>query len=561
MAFNELVLPQKIQLDEKTASDFYGKFTAEPYESGYGHTVGNSLRRILLSGMEGAAVTAVRITGAIHEFSTLPNVREDVINILLNLKQLRIKMDNKNREYVTLHATKSGPVTAADIEEVDGVVVSKMSDAEKKELMDKFISLLRPGDVITYGALTGNVGHAMVYVGNGLIIHATGDNYNSDNRTDSHEAAVCYMAVTELFDEENFPQQYVFTQARFCINRPQKMRSASVTDNTASRIDNLFGIIAEKISSTAMGKTVNSGDEITYTFHVINTNNTEKTVTIFDVLSEHVTFVSATNGGQVSDGNITWSLNVPADSRITVSYTVKVKDNLPAYTAIDGTKATINGVAHKCYNTYVVNTLTAAEQQKLVEAVNTVKGMDVTGLNSVQLANLIYKTAFGVDNIFGENVTDFGLLFNGNGTENMGVFGDSVAWANSAFMIIKDANPSKGAMMAAPGMFGGAYTFNGYTKYNGNEVNEPYNRYTSVTGGILRSRYYQEKDLVVGDIFLMKSASQQYLYLYLGNDIFVSLGESLEVFTQQSVSELFQYAPADVWKYHVILRPSMVLDI
>ncbi len=123
MAFNELVLPKNIQLDEKTASDRYGKFTAEPYESGYGHTVGNSLRRILLSGMEGAAVTAVRITGAVHEFSTLPNVREDVINILLNLKQLRVKMDNKNREYVTLHASKPGAVTAADIEEVDGVSI------------------------------------------------------------------------------------------------------------------------------------------------------------------------------------------------------------------------------------------------------------------------------------------------------------------------------------------------------------------------------------------------------------------------------------------------------
>ena len=123
MAFNELVLPQKIQLDEKTASDRYAKFTAEPYESGYGHTVGNSLRRILLSGMEGAAVTAVRIKGAVHEFCTLPNVREDVINILLNLKQLRIKMDGKNREYVTLNVAKPGAVTAADIEEVDGVSI------------------------------------------------------------------------------------------------------------------------------------------------------------------------------------------------------------------------------------------------------------------------------------------------------------------------------------------------------------------------------------------------------------------------------------------------------
>lgn len=123
MALNELVLPKKIQLEEKTASEYYGKFIAEPYESGYGHTVGNSLRRILLSGMEGVAVTAVRIVGAVHEFSTIPNVREDVINILLNLKNLRIKMEGKNREYLQLNATKPGVVTAANIEEVDGVEI------------------------------------------------------------------------------------------------------------------------------------------------------------------------------------------------------------------------------------------------------------------------------------------------------------------------------------------------------------------------------------------------------------------------------------------------------
>ena len=119
----QLVLPKKIQLEEKTASDSYGKFIAEPYESGYGHTVGNSLRRILLSGMEGAAVTAVRITGAVHEFSAVPNVREDVINILLNFKHLRVKMEGKNHEILQLHTSKAGVVTAADIEEVDGVEI------------------------------------------------------------------------------------------------------------------------------------------------------------------------------------------------------------------------------------------------------------------------------------------------------------------------------------------------------------------------------------------------------------------------------------------------------
>ena len=123
MAFNQLVLPTKIQLDEKTSTPFYGKFTAEPYESGYGHTVGNSLRRILLSGLDGAAVTAVRVKGAVHEYSTIPNVREDVINILLNLKKLRIRMESKTKTSVYLNVSKPGKVTAKQIEEVDGVEI------------------------------------------------------------------------------------------------------------------------------------------------------------------------------------------------------------------------------------------------------------------------------------------------------------------------------------------------------------------------------------------------------------------------------------------------------
>ena len=87
MEFASLVLPTKVILDSKTATNSYGKFIAEPYQSGYGHTVGNSLRRIALSSLEGSTITAVKIKGVIHEYSTLPNVKEDVINILLNLKR------------------------------------------------------------------------------------------------------------------------------------------------------------------------------------------------------------------------------------------------------------------------------------------------------------------------------------------------------------------------------------------------------------------------------------------------------------------------------------------
>ncbi|MBR1980671.1 DNA-directed RNA polymerase subunit alpha [Candidatus Proelusimicrobium excrementi] len=121
MAFENLVLPKEIKAEQESAT--YGKFIAEPYESGLGHTVGNSLRRILLSGLEGAAVTAVKVEGTTHEYSTIPNVREDVIQILLNLKKLRVKMEGSQKEYLTLEADKPGVVTAASIKEVDGVEI------------------------------------------------------------------------------------------------------------------------------------------------------------------------------------------------------------------------------------------------------------------------------------------------------------------------------------------------------------------------------------------------------------------------------------------------------
>lgn len=116
MAYKELILPQKLSVDEKTASDNYAKFVAEPYERGYGHTVGNALRRVLLSSLEGAAVTAVRIDGASHEYQTLPGVKEDMMNVLLNLKKLRLKLFSNGPETVYLQASKEGVVTAAQIQ-------------------------------------------------------------------------------------------------------------------------------------------------------------------------------------------------------------------------------------------------------------------------------------------------------------------------------------------------------------------------------------------------------------------------------------------------------------
>src|SRR5207248_2666297 len=87
-------MPKTLSKDESTSTDTYAKFIAEPFEAGYGHTVGNSLRRVLLSSLEGAAITAVKITGAQHEFATLPGVVEDVTDIVLNLNRVKYAVEN-----------------------------------------------------------------------------------------------------------------------------------------------------------------------------------------------------------------------------------------------------------------------------------------------------------------------------------------------------------------------------------------------------------------------------------------------------------------------------------
>ena len=90
--WRELISPKRLELDAKTASSFFGKFACEPLERGFGITIGNALRRILLSSLQGAAISSVKIDGVLHEFSTIPGVREDVTDIILNLKEVRLKL-------------------------------------------------------------------------------------------------------------------------------------------------------------------------------------------------------------------------------------------------------------------------------------------------------------------------------------------------------------------------------------------------------------------------------------------------------------------------------------
>jgi len=111
-----LELPSRVVRDTQISTETYGKFSAEPFERGFGTTVGNSLRRILLSSLEGAAVTSVRIKGAEHEFTSLPGVMEDVTDIILNVKSLIVRLEADDEKEMRISVKKAGPVTAGMIE-------------------------------------------------------------------------------------------------------------------------------------------------------------------------------------------------------------------------------------------------------------------------------------------------------------------------------------------------------------------------------------------------------------------------------------------------------------
>src|SRR5215471_5374554 len=119
--WRDLIRPRMLELEERT--DTYGKFVCEPLERGFGTTLGNSLRRILLSSLQGAAITAVKIESALHEFTTLPDVVEDVTDIVLNLKEVLLRMHDAKPKVVRLDKEGEGRITAKDITLVEGVEV------------------------------------------------------------------------------------------------------------------------------------------------------------------------------------------------------------------------------------------------------------------------------------------------------------------------------------------------------------------------------------------------------------------------------------------------------
>jgi DNA-directed RNA polymerase subunit alpha len=121
--WRDFVMPKKLAADEGSLTDTYGRFIAEPFERGFGTTIGNSLRRVLISSIEGTAVTAIKIDGVLHEFTSVPGVLEDVAQIILNVKQLALRSHSRQPKTLVIEKDKKGTVTAADIQTDETVEV------------------------------------------------------------------------------------------------------------------------------------------------------------------------------------------------------------------------------------------------------------------------------------------------------------------------------------------------------------------------------------------------------------------------------------------------------
>lgn len=114
--WRELIRPKRIEIDQDSLTETYGKFSAEPLERGFGITIGNSLRRILLSSLQGAAIVSVKFDGVLHEFSTIPGILEDVTDVILNLKEIELKLKDVDEAVIHLSHKGEGAVTAREID-------------------------------------------------------------------------------------------------------------------------------------------------------------------------------------------------------------------------------------------------------------------------------------------------------------------------------------------------------------------------------------------------------------------------------------------------------------
>lgn len=216
--WSELIQPERLEVDRDTHTESYGKFICQPLERGFATTIGNSLRRILLSSIQGAAITSVRIDKALHEFTAIPGVLEDVTEIILNLKEVRLKLNTAKGQTVRIDKKTKGPVTAADI------------------ISDGSIEIMNPDQHIC--TITGKGKFAVE------LEVKWGKGYRPAEMNKSDDQAIGVIPIDSIFTPVR-KVQYIVTQARVGQQTDYDKLSLEITTDGSVKPENALAYAAK----------------------------------------------------------------------------------------------------------------------------------------------------------------------------------------------------------------------------------------------------------------------------------------------------------------------------
>ncbi|MBO5867733.1 MAG: C40 family peptidase, partial [Oscillospiraceae bacterium] len=407
---------------------------------------------------------------------------------------------------------------------------STQTEAEKEKVREEFLGCLQPGDILCIRR-EDNSGHALLYIGNGEILHSSGSTYNYTGSygVETYEASIRRVRVEDyFFNPEMTARGDIFSVAtKLLVVRPLQVYTGGITETTENRLENLEGIVAEKLSSHVRAQTADIGESITFTYAMHNITDRDVTLKVQETVPEELEWVS---GGIRSGAQLSWTVKVPAHGRASVSYTAKVKSGTAYGTLIQSTDSTVGGVTVKCEPVRVGKKLTTQQQEALVDAFLTIKeqGTDLKGLS---LVNELYKRATGVEKIFAS--TSFS-------TVTRGANGCFKVYDDSGSKVIYQLNPTGSyANMLAPGMYGG------YRLWASEFAND-------------RTRLGKEQDLQIGDVLFGKTSSSEGIMLYLGEDLgFVNMSTLADdtVSVAARLERLLAYG-----YYYAIMRPMQALE-
>jgi len=231
--WRELIKPERIEIDRDKHTESYGKFVCQPLERGFASTIGNSLRRVLLSSIQGAAVTTVKIDGALHEFTTLKDVMEDVSEIILNVKLVRLKLNSDDAQVVTIEKTGPGKVTAADIKG------------------SAFVEVMNPDQTIC--TLTGDVAFRAEFT------VEWGKGYQPAERQNKDELSIGQIPIDAIFTPIKNIQYYI-AQARVGQQTDYDKLTLEIETDGSVRPENALAYAA-KILKDQMSIFINFDEE------------------------------------------------------------------------------------------------------------------------------------------------------------------------------------------------------------------------------------------------------------------------------------------------------------